>query len=86
MQSPEIQDRFTAPWPFAAAVFVFTLALAEKGLNLVGLSIPFVSVFPRQLLEWTVVLLIFDIALAVRQIAEGPRGRRPASPPDSAVN
>jgi hypothetical protein len=67
MRTHEPNDRFTAPWLFAAAVFVFSLALIEKGLNLVGLSIPLTTVFPRQLLDWAVTLLIFDIALTLRQ-------------------
>lgn len=67
MTPVEKHDRFTAPWLFAAAVFVFSLALIEKGLNVVGLSIPVTDVFPRQLLDWAVTLLIFDIALTLRQ-------------------
>jgi len=57
METTEKQDRFTAPWLFAAAVFVFALALIEKGLNVVGLSLPGTQVYPRQLLDWAVALL-----------------------------
>lgn len=61
---------FTAPIFLGSAFFVFGLALLEKLLNVVGTSLPLVSVFPRQLLDWAVVLLMFEIALALRQIIE----------------
>jgi hypothetical protein len=61
---------FTAPVFLATAFFVFGIAIVEKFLNLFGASIPFTSVFPRQLLNWAVTLLIFDIALNVRQMLE----------------
>ena len=83
------QDLFTAPWLLATAVLVFAVALAEKGLNLIGLSIPFTAVFPSQLLNWAVTLLIFDIALTLRQLLELSRrsspgsGRSPSSPSSS---
>jgi len=61
---------FTAPVFLATAFFVFGLAIIEKFLNLFGASIPFTDVFPRQLLSWAVTLLIFDIALLLRQMLE----------------
>lgn len=73
MKPIERQDRFTAPWLFITAVFVFAMALVEKGLNVFGMSMPFTTVYPRQLLDWAVTLLIFDIALSLRQFAESPR-------------
>lgn len=73
------RELFTAPWLLATAVFVFLVALIEKALNVVGASIPLTSVYPRQLLDWAAVLLIFDIALTLRHILEmqsgGPRSR-----------
>jgi hypothetical protein len=42
----------------------------EKSLNLVGGSIPLVTVYPRQLLDWAVVLLMFEIALSLRVLSE----------------
>jgi len=42
----------------------------EKALNLLGTSVPFVNVFPSQLLNWAVVLLMFEIALTLRQMLE----------------
>ncbi len=61
---------FTAPVFLATAVFLFCVAIVEKALNLLGTNIPIIDVFPRQLLDWAVVLLILDIALLLRQILE----------------
>ncbi len=44
------------------------MAILEKGLNLAGMDIPLIDVFPRQILDWAVTLLILDIALTLRQI------------------
>jgi len=64
------QSMYTAPVFLGTAFLVFGLALCEKALNVFGLSIPFTDVYPRQLLDWTVALLIFDIALTLRQMFE----------------
>jgi hypothetical protein len=61
---------FTAPFLLGTAVLLFALAIIEKALNLVGGSIPIIDVFPRQLLEWAIFLLILDIALLLRQMVE----------------
>ncbi len=61
---------FTAPVFLGPALFVFALAIIEKTLNLMGGSIPVLTVFPRQLLDWTVVLLMFEIAFSLRQVYE----------------
>ena len=61
---------YTAPVFLGTAMFVFALAIIEKTLNMVGSSIPVVTVYPRQLLDWAVVLLMFEIALSVRVLAE----------------
>jgi hypothetical protein len=61
---------FTAPVFLATAVLLLCVAIVEKALNLLGASIPFVAVFPRQLLDWALVLLILDIALLLRQMLE----------------
>ena len=66
----DTRELFTAPWLFAMAVLVFAAALLEKGLNLVGLSIPVTQVYPSQLLGWAVTLLIFDVALTLRHLLE----------------
>jgi hypothetical protein len=69
---------FTAPVFLGTAFFVFGLALVEKLLNIVGWSMPFADVFPRQLLDWAVALLMFEIALTLRQLVElHLEGRRP---------
>ncbi len=75
---PASGDRFyTAPVFLSTAFLLFGLALIEKVLNLVGWSIPIVSVYPRQLLEWAVILLLFEVALTLRQLAD-TRGLGPA--------
>jgi hypothetical protein len=62
--------QFHAPIFLGAAFFVMAVAIIEKLLNLIGWSIPFVNVFPRQLLDWAVALLVFEIALSLRQLVE----------------
>jgi len=52
------------------ALFFLAVAVLEKGLNLVGQSIPVIDVFPQQLLTWTVPPLLFVIAIVLRQIRE----------------
>ena len=64
------RETFRAPVFVATAFLLFALAIIEKALNLLGGSIPLLHVFPRQLLQWAVTLLIFDIALLLRQIRE----------------
>jgi hypothetical protein len=64
------ESLFTAPVFLGMAFFVFGIAIVEKGLNLIGLSIPFTTVFPSQLLQWAATLLVFDIALVLRQMLE----------------
>ena len=61
---------YIAPVFLSMAFFVFGVAILEKTLNLIGASIPFTNVFPRQLVDWAVVLLIFDIALTLRLMFE----------------
>jgi len=61
---------FTAPIFLGTAFLVFGIAILEKLLNLVGWSLPFVNVYPRQLLDWAVALLMFEIALTLRQMIE----------------
>ena len=75
---------YTAPVFLGTAIFVFAVAIIEKTLNLVGGSIPLVTVYPRQLLDWAVVLLMFEIALSLRVLSErflatSERGVEPAS-------
>jgi len=62
--------QFHAPIFLGSAFLVMGVAIVEKLLNLFGRSIPFVNVFPRQLLEWAVALLVFEIALSIRQMIE----------------
>ncbi len=55
---------------FFVALLFLALAILEKGLNLLGQSIPVIDVFPQQLLAWTVPPLLFVIAIVLRQIRE----------------
>ena len=61
---------YSGPVLLAPAVLLFGFAILEKALNLLGTSVPFVNVFPSQLLNWAVVLLMFEIALTLRQMLE----------------
>lgn len=61
---------FTAPWLLGTAFLLVGTAIVEKGLNLVGGDIPLLDVYPRQLLEWAMTLLILDIALSLRQLVD----------------
>ena len=70
MTEEKKEQVFTAPVFLATAFLLFGIAIVEKALNLIGTSIPFTSVWPAQLLNWAVTLLIFDIALLLRQMLE----------------
>lgn len=61
---------FHAPIFLGAAFFVFALAILEKVLSIFNWTLPLVGVFPRQLLDWAVALVMFEIALSVRQLIE----------------
>jgi len=61
---------FNAPVFLGSAFFLFGLAIVEKFLDLFGLRIPLVNVYPHQLLDWAITLLVFEIALSVRQLIE----------------
>ncbi len=55
---------------FFGAFLLLVLAVLEKGLNLVGGSLPLLNALPNQVLQWAVVLLVFVMALLLRQIRE----------------
>ncbi|HEX9581140.1 MAG TPA: hypothetical protein VF970_08560 [Gemmatimonadales bacterium] len=61
---------YTAPAFLGTAFLLFGLAALEKLLNLFGGSIPFINVYPRQVLDWAVTILVFEIALTLRQMVE----------------
>lgn len=65
---------YTAPVFLGTAFLLFGLALIEKFLNLFGGSIPLLNIFPSQVLSWAVTLLMFEIALTLRQLVEARRG------------
>lgn len=64
---------YTAPVALGTAALLFGVAVLEKVLNLFGSSIPFIDVYPRQVLDWAVTLLVFEIALTLRQHVENAR-------------
>lgn len=64
--APEL---FTAPVFLGTGFLLVGVAIIEKALNIVGSSLPVISVFPRQLLDWALVLMILEIAITLRQIA-----------------
>jgi hypothetical protein len=68
--SEKMPEVFTAPWLLGTAFLLVGASMVEKALNLFGLSIPVVTVFPRQLLDWAVALAILEIALTLRQMLE----------------
>lgn len=69
-RTPEV---FTAPLFLGTGFLLIGMALLEKALNLMGSSIPVINVFPRQLLDWAVALMVVEIAITLRQIAEASR-------------
>lgn len=73
---------YRAPIFLGSAFFVMGLAIVEKVLNLFGWTMPLVAVFPRQLVDWAVALLMFEIALSVRQMIEMRLDERGGSKPD----
>ena len=60
---------------FVTACFFLTMAILEKGLNIFGLSIPVIDLFPRQLLNWTVPPLLFFVAIVLMQIRDEWKAR-----------
>ena len=77
---------YRAPIFLGSAFFVMGLAIIEKVLNVFGWTMPLVAVFPRQLLDWAVALLMVEIALSMRQMIEmrieERRGSRADEPSD----
>ena len=64
-RSPEF---YTAPMFLGMGFLLVGVAIIEKLLNLFGWSLPVVDVFPSQLLNWAVTLMILEIAITLRQI------------------
>ncbi|MBT8336675.1 MAG: hypothetical protein KJO11_08730 [Gemmatimonadetes bacterium] len=63
-------DHFSAPWLLGTSFLLLGAAMVEKGLNIFGWSLPWVDVFPRQLLDWAVALAVFEIALSLRHLLD----------------
>lgn len=66
-------EAFTAPLFLGTGFLLVGVAILEKVLNLMGTGIPLIEVFPRQVLDWAVTLMILEIAITLRQIAEASR-------------
>lgn len=81
-------EAFTAPVFLGTAFLLIGIAIVEKGLNVLGTGLPVVNFFPRQVLDWAVTLMILEIAITLRQIAEVSRANSLAAempgdfPPD----
>jgi hypothetical protein len=60
---------------FFGAFLLLAVAVIEKLLNLLGSSMPGMTIRPARLLEWAVILLVFVIALLLRQIREELKGK-----------
>ena len=67
----DTREVLTAPWLLSMSFVLLGAAMLEKALNLVGLSLPIVTVFPRQLLDWAIALAILEIAVTLRQLVGG---------------
>ncbi len=74
-------EAFTAPLFLGTGFMLVGLAILEKLLNLIGSGLPLVDVYPRQLLDWAVTLMILEIAITLRQIAEASRASSMATLP-----
>ena len=68
MSQDDTPELLTAPWLLSTSFLLLGAAMLEKALNVVGLSLPLVDVFPRQLLDWAIALAILEIALTLRQL------------------
>lgn len=61
---------FSAPVFLGTAFLLFAIAIVQKLLSVLGWTINPEMVYPRQLLDWALVLLTFEIALTLRQLVE----------------
>lgn len=73
MENAKLMSALSRLFFFGALAFL-GLAMVEKGLNLIGQTLPVLrdnwQVFPSTLLGWTVPLLLFVIAILLREIRE----------------
>ena len=69
MENEKLMSMLSRVFFFVALIFL-AAAVVEKGLNLLGGSIPLIAVLPREFLYWTVPPLLFVIAILLRQIRE----------------
>ena len=69
MENDKLMSMLSRLFFFGALAFL-GLAVVQKGLGLVGQTIPFLGAAPIQMLSWTVPLLLFVIAILLREIRE----------------
>ena len=79
-RTPEL---YTAPMFLGMGFLLVAVAIVEKLLNVIGFSLPIVDVFPSQLLNWAVTLMILEIAVTLRQILQQLALSGEAAPPPS---
>lgn len=79
--SKRTPEAFTAPLFLGTGFLLVGVAILEKALNLMGTEIPLIQVFPRQVLDWAVTLMILEIAITLRQISEASRASTFATEP-----
>ena len=73
MENEKFMSMLSRLFFFGALTFL-GLAIVQKGVMLLfGFQIPFLEVLPTLLLSWTVPLLLFVIAILLRQIREDLR-------------
>ena len=61
---------FSAPVFLGTAFLLFAIAIVQKLLSVLGWTLNPEMVYPRQLLDWALVLLMFEVALTLRQLVE----------------
>ena len=69
MENEKLMSQLSRLFFFGALAFL-GMAVVEKGLNLIGQTLPVVDVYPQQLLSWTTPPLLFVIAIVLRQMRE----------------
>ncbi len=69
MENEKLMSIMSRVFFFGALLFL-GVAVVEKGLDLLGVASPLLDIGPRILLDWTVPLLLFVIAILLRQMRE----------------
>lgn len=72
---------YQGPLFLGSAFLLMAVAILQKVLSMFNWTIPFLDVFPRTILDWAVALLMFEIALTLRQLVERLDRRAEQRPP-----